>query len=283
MRKKIIACYLIFILPAFFIKASACDSIPIPYSYLQLGLGFSKVSVLDQINTCLPYSGPGFGVSVGYERCKKNVIDVGNDFLMGALLPYDLPEYNNQVSFYYNNFHAKYLWRLPIKKAFCLQSFAGPEIKMQFGSRINNAALANSVLAYDMNLCMGVSVMLARDFSLHRIFKKASTRKCISVRAKVSYPIVAKVYTPPYIGMPESLLQEETFFLDMSSAYRSILTRFVNPELRFILSYNMRNGNALAFQYNFNYQATYPEINPTKACYNYFGFSLQFNLKKSGI
>ncbi|HOY40027.1 MAG: hypothetical protein KBB11_03400 [Bacteroidales bacterium] len=258
----------------------AGDSIPCGYNFLRMGIGFTKNSVLDQVNTCLPYTGPGIGISLGYERCRKNCIEVGNDFAFGTLSPYNLPEYDNQVSFYYDNFYAKYLWRLPIHKFFGLNLFAGPEIRIQFGMRINGAALANSVLAYDFATSTGVALMLTRDFSLHCLFKKAGDRKCISVSAKLSHPLLAMVHTPPYIGMPENLLQQNASLFDLSNHYESVINRFINPDFCLSLSYNMKNGNALALHYRYSYFATYPEYNPTKAAYNYFGFSLLFNLKK---
>jgi len=257
------------------------DSLKTGFSHLRLTGALSLAAVGEQVDTCLPYTGLGGGASLAFTRCRRNYLNVENSFTAGGLMPYDMPEYNNVVTFYYNNFQAEYLWRLRKLNPLGIDFFTGPGVNFRYAIRMNYSNLSNSVLSYDMSVGLGISLRLAKEFSLHSICKKANPDKNWMVSLGMLYPVVGSAITPSYIGMPENLLQPDGSMLDMANSSSGFLTRIINPEIHAELKYVMRNGNAFAVNYRFSYASVRADLNPVRSSYGIVGFSLLFNLKKT--
>ncbi len=248
-------------------------------SYLSFGGGISLISVNEEINTCLPYTGVCTGTDIeGLFGIGKSILQIKNVFAFGVLSPYrvSLPS-TNTVNSRKENLRIAYLWNVYEidKEDFYL--FAGPSLGANLGIRINNGELANSHLTYEGAGSLSVAAKAIRYFNLYHEDK--SNPKRFKLEANFVTPLLSKVFTPSYTGIGADGLSEKLSLIDIKSNYIGGLHNYTDIETSLLLTYYLKNRNGLEFGYYCNYVGTKPEFNSAKTCLSMFEFKFTFNLK----
>ncbi len=261
---------------------AVADTVPPSYTYLNLGTGLTKTAAFDQVNSCLPYSGFGFGLNTTLTKQKlKYRLSLGNFFSVGFMLPVEITGYDNSVNYYHNNTQVEYLRRLMTNTQQDLYVYAGGRVKTQFGFRTTGANVYNNSFAYDMSFTLMPVLYVEKYFSLHSLCKRFNESRNFSVQVNISYPLYAAYVLPPYNGLPDNALRTDGSMIDFGNVHHSLLGAFINPEINSSLIWHMKNGNALALQYQFNYYYSRHTFITSKTLYAWVGVSLMVNLKKS--
>jgi len=240
------------------------DSIP-NYNYLALGTSINLAAAKDQLNTSLSYTGITFGSVFEFYRAKSNrIFYLGNVMSSGNLHPYKRPNgYSNTVQLISENFQMRQQWLVYNNSEKKFLVYFGPEVNLKLGMRISNAEIGNSGITYEAALSLGAAVNVDKYFSIDPIFR-GGTPSNWKIGCSLSHPLLSTVFTPPYIGLPENLLQENALIFDVKSNYSTLLTRYVNLQANLSLTYFFNNRNGIEFSYLYDYTATYPDVNPAK-------------------
>ncbi|HPG73506.1 MAG TPA: hypothetical protein PLM49_04385, partial [Bacteroidales bacterium] len=131
------------------------DTIPPSYTYLSIGTGLTKTAAFDEVNSCLPYSGFGFGLNTSFTKQKlKYRFSLGNFFSVGFMIPLETAGYENVVNYYHDNVQTEYLRRLICNTHQALYVYAGGRVKTQFGFRTTGANVYNNAFSYDMSFAL---------------------------------------------------------------------------------------------------------------------------------
>jgi hypothetical protein len=92
-------------------------------------------------------------------------------------------------------------------------------------------------------------------------------------------PLLAKVFTPTYIGIAENVVTESAGIIDLSSNYLGYPTNYFNLKLGLSLTYFLPNRNAVMLSYSHDYLKTKPVHHPVNSMTQFFSIKLLFNLK----
>lgn len=254
------------------------SSIP-QHFYIGLGEGISKVSVKDELNTSLPYTGINLGTAVEVTKTfKKTFFQARNIFTSGSLSPYQSESTDeNSVDSYYENLNFAFYWNVYRNFPLDLYLYAGPSLGGKLGLRINNGEVANSSLTYEAAGSAALTVKAAKYFNIFPTPK--DDLKNFKVEGTILLPLASLVFTPPYLGLPEDLIQEGTSMIDLSSNYVGYFSNYFNLEIGLSLTYYLRNRNAVEFSWFRDFTSTQPEVNPVKTLNQYFCIKLLYNLK----
>lgn len=247
------------------------------HRFIGLGASISNVAVKDQLNTSLPYSGTNFGLDFDFTTTfKRSFLQFKNIFSSGNLSPYKSGlTYNNKIDCYYENFSAAWyrnIFRMPENDFYI---FVGPALNAKGGIRINNGEIGNSALTYEAAGSLALAAKAAKYFN---VFSSANERN-LKIEASLLLPLISKVYTPPYIGLPETLVQESSSIIELSHNYTGYFSNYFNLGLGLSMTYYLKNRNAIEISYFHDYTSTRPTVNPAKNLYQIVSFKLLYNLK----
>lgn len=257
---------------------SPSDSLP-HYTYLGLGTGINNTLVQDKLNTSLPYSGNCLGVITDFEIArKKELFNISNSFSYGNITPLNSPGgYDNPVSSFYNNLNASFLWQVVNKSRQNFKVYVGPAAGMRLAGRINMAEVGNSGICYEGAFSGAIASKAIKYFSLPRLFNKNKPNRNYSISCYAFLPFMSKVWTTPYLGVPDDLLQEDASMIDINSNYTSSVDKYFNLNLKFTLTYYLHNSNAFEIGYLYDYTSTKPRYNPMKSLNRAFFVKLMYN------
>jgi hypothetical protein len=249
-------------------------------NYIGIGAGLNKTSVRDQLNTSLPYSGLNLGTVFDFNfSFRKSELQVKNTFSSGKLTPYQSKPYSkNKVTNYYENLDVSYLWNVYNYKPQKVFLFVGPAAMAKIGFRVNDGEIGNSGLTYEGAASLALSAKAEKYFKLKPLFKKAKPGKDFKLGCSMKLPLISQVFTPPYIGLPETLAQERSGMIDIKSNYTGYFSNYFNIELGVSLTYYLKNRNGIELSYFYDYMSTKPKVNPVKTLNQFFSIKLLFNL-----
>jgi len=248
------------------------------HNYIGLGAGISKVAVRDQLNTSLPYTGIGMGSNFDVTLSfKRSFIQARNILSSASLTPVkSVSTKKNKVGYSYENFNLAYYWNVYQYNPQDIYLFAGPSLIGKLGMRVNNGEIGNSALTYDAAGSVAFAAKAMKYFSVFPT--KENEENDFKVECSLSLPLISSVFTPPYIGLPENLFQENGILLDVNSNYTGYLSNYFNIELGVSLTYYLKNRNAIEFSYFRDYTSTKPAVNPAKTMNQFFSIKLMYNL-----
>lgn len=245
-------------------------------NYIVLGIGNSKISVSETINTSVPYSGWCTATAVeGIFGSEKHYWHIRNAYSFGTITPYQsvLPNKNTEDAYDENLSITRY-WRFYQNQPQHVYLYAGPVVNTKIGLRFKNGAIGNSAMSYEGALGVGIALKAAKYFNISKKHNKPFKR--FKAEATLLLPVVSKIFHPNYLGISETALSENRKLIDWSSNYTGY---FNSLEYGVSLSYYLKNKNALQLAYKRNFFSTKPEYNPVKIMNQSIVFKLLFNLK----
>jgi hypothetical protein len=250
------------------------------HHYFGIGAGMNKTSVRDQLNTSLPYSGLNFGTVFDLNfSFRENELQIKNTFSSGKLTPYQSELiYKNEVSNIYENLDIAYLWNVYNNKIQNISLFVGPAAMAKVGFRVNGGEIGNSGLTYEGAGSLALSAKAEKYFKVKPLFKKAKPGKDFKLGCMLKLPLISKVFTPPYVGMPETLVQESSKMIDLNSNYTGYFSNYFNIEMGVALTYYLKNRNGIELSYFYDYMSTQTKVNPAKTLNQFFSIKFLFNL-----
>ena len=248
-------------------------------SYLSFGGGISLISVNDQMNTCLPYTGGCTGTYIeGVFSLGHSILQIKNVYAFGLLLPYrsSLPS-TNSVNSSKEKLRISYLWNIYEIYAEDFYLFAGPSIGVNLGVRTNNGELANSYLTYEGAASLSIAAKAIKYFNLDHEDK--SNPKRFKLEANFVTPLLSKVFTPGYTGIAADGLSENLGFVDFHSNYTGGIHNYTDIETSLALTYYLKNRNGFEIGYYCNYVRTKPEFNSVKTSLSLLEMKFIYNIK----
>jgi len=250
------------------------------HHYLGIGAGLNKISVRDQLNTSLPYTGFNLGTVFDLNFAfRKSELQIKNTLSSGKLTPYQSKLVSkNKVNNYYENFNISYLWNVYNFKPQKVFLFVGPATMAKIGFRTNGGEIGNSSLTYEGAASLALSAKAEKYFSVKPLFKKGKPDKDFKLGCSLKLPIISKVFTPPYIGMPETLILEDSDLINKKSNYTGYFSNYFNIELGVSLTYYLKNRNGIELSYFYDYVSTQPKVNPAKTLNQFFSIKFLYNL-----
>jgi hypothetical protein len=250
------------------------------HHYIGIGGGLNKTSVRDQLNTSLPYTGLNLGTVFDLNfSFRKSELQVKNTFCSGYLKPYQSTMFSkNIVDVNYENLDVSYLWNVYNYKPQKVFLFVGPAALAKIALRANSGEIGNSGLTYEGAASLALSAKAEKYFKLKSLFKKAKPGKDFKLGCMLKLPLISQVFTPPYIGLPETLAQERSNMIDFNSNYTGYFSNYFNIELGVSLTYYLKNQNGIELSYFYDYMSTQPKVNPAKTLNQFFSIKLLFNL-----
>ncbi len=249
------------------------------HDYLGLGFGVGKISVFDQINMGVPYTGLNLGTDFDATfTFKKSYLQLRNVFFSGNLAPYKSEsEKKNSISNYSENFSIAHYWKVYSIQPSDIYFFAGPILSAKGDFRFNNGELGNSALGYNFAGSLGLALKSAWYFNV--LPGGDDEMKDFRLEGSLSMPLLSGVFTPTYIGVTEKAVTENAGLIDLSSNYLGNPSSYFNLELGLSLTYFLPNRNAVILSYNRDYVKTKPAYHPTNLMNQFFSIKLLFNLK----
>ncbi|NLU37757.1 MAG: hypothetical protein GXX78_02585 [Bacteroidales bacterium] len=254
------------------------SSIP-RHNYLGVGFGMGKISVFDQINMGVPYSGLNFGTDFDATfTFKKSYLQISNVLLSGNLTPYKSESVKkNSISNYSENFSIAHYWKVYSIQPSDIYFFAGPMLSAKGDVRINNGEVGNSALGYNLAGSVGLALKSAWYFNV--LPAGEDQMKDFRLEGSLSMPLLAKVFTPTYIGITEKAVTESAGIIDLSSNYSGYPTNYFNLKVGLSLTYFLPNKNAVMLSYSRDYLKAKPVHHPVNSVNQFLSIKLLFNLK----
>lgn len=261
---------LLLLLPTLLTAQEPAPEAPPPkHRYLTIGPGISLHSVRDLGMSRMVYSGPAFTAYTGYHaRCEKFHSDIDIHFSIGGLDAPAGPEaglYEAEVAYSYQRAVLVLPW----------------EVQWLGGGALSNAAsvrhrigYSNSAYAFDYFTGLHAMSSLWRNFHIRERRMEAGWELSVPVVAFAIRPAYAFAAPPPFYDFEEKYLRGAFASFEAAS-----WGDYFRMQSKLSASYFLRNGNALALTYRweyYNYDAI--PVNELWKASHAFYITTKFNL-----
>jgi hypothetical protein len=280
MKKQLLTALAILGLSSTLVASNPSDSIP-NYIYLEFGGGLNKTSVNETLNTSLSYTGITPGFSVGFNAAASNMyFEVKNTFSIGNLSPYKAgKDFNNSMQNIYENLNLNAQWLVFKKPESKFFTYVGPMASAKVQVRGKYSNIVNSAYTYDIAASLGVAAKVDKYVKIDHIFSLPIREQNFKLAFGLSYPLISSVWSQPYSGITENVVQEGGMLIDPSINYLGYFSNYTNIEMNFAVAYLLKNKNAIEISYMHDYNSTQPKYNPSKSLNQMLSLKLYFNFK----
>jgi len=240
--------------------------------YLGLGLGFSRVKVIDQATSPLLYKGTEFPfLSLGYLTHSYRIVRTFEiDFSMGSLKTRTNTDWqDSKNSSYYIVMRYNQLYRVRPILHDKVNWYLGPEANFNGHIRYN-LKYENSGINYDTYFGLGVSNRFEFPFRIRK--------RRLRLSWQLSMPVVGFVIRPSYVTIPHYFDSNIFSTLSVKGGFFTPFNIRSQAELYWVL----KNQNMFKLNYIWNFYNHNPGYNKVQSAFHGFNFSFifKFNLRK---